>query len=106
MALSAETGNRYFRHAIAVLAGSGKVGYVAPEIAGHYYDAIKSVHVADYLCRSPRICISDHETSGVELLLDMTGIHRPIPSEMLTRTLVLLWSTGLLCALAVDRHRR
>ncbi len=73
VALSAETGNRYFRHAIAVLAGTGKVGYVAPEVAGHYYDAIRA-STSPITCTARRASASDHETSGVELLLDMTGM--------------------------------
>lgn len=73
VALSAETGNRYFRHAIAVLAGSGKVGYVAPEIAAHFYDSIKA-STSPITCPARRASISDHETSGVELLLDMSAL--------------------------------
>jgi hypothetical protein len=73
VALSAETGNRYFRHAIAVLAGPGKIGYVAPEIAAHYYDTIKA-STAPITCPARRASIFDHETSGVEVLLDMRGI--------------------------------
>jgi hypothetical protein len=79
VALSAETGNRYFRHAIAVLGGSGKLGYVAPEIALHYYDAIKS-STSPITCPARRGSISDHETSGVELLLDLTGLTPSDPS--------------------------
>ena len=71
--LAAETGNRYFRQAIAVLAGGEKVGYVAPEVAGHYYDAIKAA-AAPITCPARRATIADHEMSGVELLLDFTGL--------------------------------
>ena len=71
--LAAETGNRYFRHAIAVLAGGEKVGYVAPEVAGHYYDAIKAAP-APITCPARRATSADHETSGVELLLDFTEL--------------------------------
>lgn len=79
VALSAETGNRYFRHAIAVLAGSGKVGYVAPEIAPQFYDAIKS-STSPITCPARRGSVSDHETSGVELLLDLSGLTQSDPS--------------------------
>ena len=71
--LAAEPDNRYFRHAIAVLAGGGKVGYVAPEVAGHYYEAIRAAPVP-ITCPARRATIADHETSGVELLLDFTGL--------------------------------
>ena len=79
VALSAETGNRYFRHAIAVLAGSGKVGYVAPEIAGHFYDAIKA-STSPITCPARRASPSDHDTSGVELFLDMSGVAASDPA--------------------------
>ena len=71
--LAAEPGNRYFTHAIAVLVGGEKVGYVAPEIAGHYYDAIKTAP-APITCPARRATAADHETSGVELLLDFTNL--------------------------------
>jgi hypothetical protein len=73
VALSAETENRYFRHAIAVLAGSGKVGYVAPEIAERYYETIKA-STTPITCPARRASTADHDTSGVELLLDMSAI--------------------------------
>jgi hypothetical protein len=71
--LTVETGNRYFRHAIVVTAAGEKVGYVAPEIAIDYYDAVKSAPSA-LQCPARRASASDHETSGVELLLDFTNL--------------------------------
>lgn len=71
--LAAEPDNRYFRHAIAVLASGEKVGYVAPEVAGHYYDAIKTAS-APITCPTGRATTVDHETSGVELLLDFSDL--------------------------------
>ncbi len=71
--LSVEADNRYFRHAIAVTAGGEKIGYVAPEIAIDYYDAVKSAPSA-LQCPARRASSSDHETSGVELLLDFTNL--------------------------------
>src|SRR4026209_397058 len=73
VALSAETGNGYFRHAIAVLAGTGKIGYVAPAVATHHYDAIKA-STSPITCPAPRASVFDHETSGVEVLLDLSGV--------------------------------
>jgi hypothetical protein len=75
--LQVESGNLYFRHAIAVVAGGGKVGYVAPEIAGRYYDAIKGA-ATPVTCPGRRGRHSDHEASGVELLLDLSGL--PVPA--------------------------
>ena len=71
--LVTEPGNRYFRHAIAVLENGEKVGYVAPEVAAHYYDAIHAA-TAPVTCPARRGTIFDHETSGVELLLDFSGL--------------------------------
>jgi hypothetical protein len=71
--VAAEPENRYFRHAIVVLASGEKVGYVAPEVAGHYYDAVKTAS-PPITCPARRATIADHDTSGVELLLDFTGL--------------------------------
>ena len=71
--LVTEPGNRYFRHAIAVLANGEKVGYVAPEIAPHYYDRIHAA-TSPVSCAARRGTIFDHQTSGVELLLDFSGL--------------------------------
>jgi hypothetical protein len=74
--LAWEPDNRYFRHAIAVMANGRKAGYVAPEVAANIYEAVKAS--ADPLnCPARRAARSDHETSGVELLLDLSGL--PLP---------------------------
>jgi hypothetical protein len=71
--LSVEPENRYFRHAIAVLADGEKVGYVAPEIAPDYYDAVEA-SASPVTCAARRAADIDHETSGVELLLDFSSL--------------------------------
>jgi hypothetical protein len=71
--LVAEPENRYFRHAIAVHANGEKVGYVAPEIAVRYFEPLKA-HADVAACPGRRGDRSDHETSGVELLLDFTAL--------------------------------
>ena len=71
--LVVEPGNRYFRHAIAVVASGENVGYVAPEVARRYYDGVKSAAVP-IECPARRAAASDHETSGVELLLDFSNL--------------------------------
>src|ERR671924_29050 len=68
-----ELENRYFPQAIAVIANGEKVGYVAPEVARRYYDAIAAAS-APITCPARRASPSDHETSGVELLLDFSGL--------------------------------
>jgi hypothetical protein len=67
--LQVEPDNRYFRHAVAVTVNGEKVGYLAPEIARSYYDTIESA-VQPVTCPGRPARHSDHETSGVELLLD------------------------------------
>ena len=78
--LAPEPENRYFRYAIAVQAAGDKVGYVAPEIAVWYYDVIATaVTQGPVTCPARRASIADHETSGVELLLDFSGL--PVPAR-------------------------
>jgi hypothetical protein len=71
--LTPESGNPYFRHAIAVLGGGEKVGYVAPEIAIRYFEPLKD-HGGVVTCPARRGTRADHETSGVELLLDFSAL--------------------------------
>ena len=71
--LSVEPGNRYFRHAISVLANGEKVGYVAPEIAPNYYDTVKA-SAAPITSPARSASRMDHETSGVEILLDFSAL--------------------------------
>ena len=75
--LQVESGNQYFRHAVAVVAGGEKVGYVAPEIASRYYETLKSAEPA-LTCPGGRASHADHEASGVELLLDFSGVPMPL----------------------------
>lgn len=69
--LAVEPQNRYLRHAIVVLFNGDKVGYVAPEVAPLYYAAIEAGAPA-ITCPARRASQSDHETSGVEILLDFS----------------------------------
>ena len=71
--LAAEPDNRYFQHAIAVLANGEKVGYVAPEISSSYYDVVKASSTP-ITCPARRGSQMDHETSGVEILLDFSSV--------------------------------
>jgi hypothetical protein len=76
--LAIEPDNRYFPHAIAVLGGGEKVGYVAPEIARGYFEPLKS-YTGAVTCPARRATRADHEASGVELLLDFTAL--PVSPE-------------------------
>ena len=71
--LQPEPDNRYFRHAIAVMAAGQKVGYVAPEIARSYFEQVRAAS-APLSCPGRPARHSDHETSGVELFLDFTAL--------------------------------
>ena len=73
--LTPEPANRYFRHAIAVSTNGEKVGYVAPEVSRGYFDAItQRRNGPPVTCPARRAAASDHETSGVELLLDFSAL--------------------------------
>lgn len=79
VALQPEKENRYFLHAIAVMANSEKVGYVAPEIARRYFAPLVE-HSAVVTCPGRRASAIDDESSGVELLLDFSALSvQPLP---------------------------
>lgn len=72
--LVADPAQRYFRHAVAVMAQTGaKVGYVAPEVAVRYHGPI-SRSAEPVTCPARRASASDLASSGVELLLDFSGL--------------------------------
>ena len=71
--LAVEPDNRYCPQAIAVLAGGEKIGYVAPEVARGYFDRV-SAAAAPVTCPARRAAPSDHQTSGVEVLLDFSAL--------------------------------
>jgi hypothetical protein len=75
--LRTEPGNTYFRQAIAVLAGDVKVGYLAPELCRGYYEAIQSSAVP-VTCPGRHAPHSDHESSGIEVLLDFSALPLPL----------------------------
>ena len=71
--LVAEPDNRYFRHALAVMVNGGKAGYVAPEVAVNLFESVVASASA-VTCPGRRAASTDHETSGVELLLDFSTL--------------------------------
>jgi hypothetical protein len=71
--LAPEPDNRCFRHAIVVKASDEKVGYVAPEVARRYFESLKSA-ASPVECPARRAAATDHDTSGVELLLDFSNL--------------------------------
>jgi hypothetical protein len=71
--LTAEPGNRYFRHAIAVLFEGEKIGYVAPEFAAGIFESVTGAS-GPIACPARRAAPVDHEASGVEILLDFSAL--------------------------------
>ncbi len=71
--LRIEPENRYFPHAIAVIAADAKVGYIAPEVARGYQASIAAAP-EPVTCPGRRASHMDHETSGVELFVDFTSV--------------------------------
>ena len=78
--LQTEPDNRYFRHAIAVRVNGEKVGYVAPEVAVEYYEVVEAATIP-LTCPGRPARHSDHETSGVELLLDFKKLPTDRPGN-------------------------
>jgi hypothetical protein len=73
--LTPEPHNKYFRHAIAVVVNGEKVGYVAPEVSRNYFEPLSArAGDAPATCPGRRALPSDHESSGVELLLDFSAL--------------------------------
>ena len=84
--LEPEPDNRYFRHAIAVIVNGAKAGYVAPEVAAGIFEAVAAAPSPPSF-PGRRASRSDHDTSGVELLLDMSGPSPNGPDDSMGVTL-------------------
>lgn len=69
--LQADPDNRVNHAAVAVFAGGEKVGYLPPEIARHYFEPLKQAAAEVPGRHAP---ISAQENTGVDLLLDLTGV--------------------------------
>ncbi len=73
--LKAEPENRFNLTAVAVLADGEKVGYLPPDISRHYFESLKALPGgAGIECPGRRAPLSAHEDTGVDLLLDLTGV--------------------------------
>jgi hypothetical protein len=68
-----EPENRYFPTAVAVQVNGEKVGYLAPEVSRELFGTLKE-KPEPVSCPGRRSSVSDHETSGVELLLDLSDL--------------------------------
>lgn len=76
--LKAEPENRFNPTAVAVLADGEKIGYLPPDISRHYFEPLKTMTAvtgsAGVECPGRRAPLSAHENTGVDLLLDLTGV--------------------------------
>jgi hypothetical protein len=70
--LKPEPENRFNHAAVAVLVGGEKIGYLPPEISRHYFEPLQAG--APVECPGRRAPLSAHENTGVDILLDLTGI--------------------------------
>jgi len=70
--LKAEPENRFNLTAVCVVAGGEKIGYLPPDVSPHYFEPLKNGVPAE--CPGRRAPLSAHENTGVEVLLDLTGV--------------------------------
>jgi hypothetical protein len=70
--LRAEPDNRFNLSAVAVIAAGEKIGYLPPDVSQHYFERLKSGAVAE--CPGRRAPVAAHENTGVDVLLDLTGV--------------------------------
>ena len=70
--LKAEPENRFNFAAVAVYAAGEKIGYLPADVSHHYFETLKAGSSAD--CSGRRAPLSAHENTGVDVLLDLTGV--------------------------------
>ena len=70
--LKAEPENRFNHTAVAVQADGETVGYLPPEISRHYFESL--IGTPGVLCPGRRASVSAREDTGVDILLDLTGV--------------------------------
>ena len=70
--LKIEPDNRFNLTAVAVLSNGEKLGYLPPEIARRYFESVKTGGAVE--CPGRRAPLSARENTGVDILLDLTGV--------------------------------
>jgi len=70
--LKADPENRFNHAAVAVLVDGETVGYLPPEISRHYFEPLKGT--TGVACPGRRASSSAHDNTGVDILLDLTGV--------------------------------
>ena len=71
--LAPEPGNRFNLTAVAVTANGEKVGYLPADLSRRYFEALQAAG-ASCDCPGRRAPLSAHENTGVDILLDLTGV--------------------------------
>lgn len=69
--LAAEPGNRFNLTAVAVLVNGEKVGYLPADLSHRYHELVKTGTRA---CPGRRAPTATVENTGIELLLDLSGV--------------------------------
>jgi hypothetical protein len=72
--LRVDSDNRVNPTAVAVYAGGEKVGYLPADLSRQYYDGVKATGEVE--CQGRHAPVSAHEDTGVDLLLDLSGVAR------------------------------
>lgn len=70
--LKAEPENRFNHAAVAVQADGQTIGYLPPELSRRYFEPLKGTR--GIACPGRRAPRSAHEATGVDILLDLTGV--------------------------------
>jgi hypothetical protein len=70
--LKPEPDNRFNHTAVAVLADGETIGYLPPDISRHYFELLQAGAAVE--CPGRRAPLSAHENTGVDILLDLTGV--------------------------------
>jgi hypothetical protein len=69
--LAAEPDNRFNLTAVVVLVNGEKVGYLPADLSHRYHEVVKTGRCE---CPGRRAPITTAESTGVELLLDLSGV--------------------------------
>jgi hypothetical protein len=72
--LSHEAQNRFNPYAVAVHANGEKIGYLPADLSKRYLETVKSQPLE---CPGHRASMAAHEDTGVDVLLDLTGVPEP-----------------------------
>jgi hypothetical protein len=72
--LTPDPDNRVNFTAVAVWAGGQKIGYLPADLSREYHDTVK--RTGEIACQGRRAPVSAHEDTGVDVLVDLSGVVR------------------------------